>query len=358
VAVIAGSHACVLVLTGGHTMDQERSVLKSDWEPEAEPEKYKFPDMGQVQPHEVVDREQLLRDPDYSGSGREVAVQDIHVWYQSIRFVNRRTWQVLDPTPRIQMNFNLRGTTTYYSDKLRNVFVRFHEGQHNLMLIPQGEFQMQCAGGEQSELFSLSLRTDFFFSLLPVTHRLCQHFRMGIKYQLPAFMSTRNLPVTGRMEHILFEIIHCKYTGHHKSLFVEAKTIELLLLQMEQYEYLPLPDILSGITSGHEQQMQDVKRLLDENLYQQWSLKELARQVGSNEFNLKKYFKEIFGETVFGYLHQKRMETAKDELCRPGSSVSEVSQRMGYKHPTHFTAAFKKHFGILPSRLSKPNYSL
>jgi AraC-like DNA-binding protein len=45
------------------------------------------------------------------------------------------------------------------------------------------------------------------------------------------------------------------------------------------------------------------------------------------------------------------MKASKDELCQPGSSVNEVAQRMGYKHPTHFTAAFKKYYGILPTKL-------
>jgi AraC-like DNA-binding protein len=316
---------------------------------------YLFPDISQVKPHEVADREVVMEEPDYSGVGRETIVEGIHLWYQSLKFVQPQAWQVTNPAPRIQMNFNLQGNTTYYSDKLEKVFVRFSTGQHNIMLIPEGGIRIQCAADEHSEIFSLSLSTDFFFSLLPSSHLLSRHFEMGVQYGLPAFMSLRNLPVSGQMGHILFEMIQCNYTGHQKGLFVKAKTIELLLLQMDQYEHLPLPSILSSLSSEHEEQMHQVKALLDANLDQQWSLKELARLVGSNEFSLKKYFKEVFGETVFGYLLQKRMETAKDELCKPGSSISEIAQRIGYKHPTHFTAAFKKYYGILPSRLSKAN---
>ena len=325
---------------------------------DADIDRHLFPDFCNVKSHEILESELTLDGPGFSGIGRELALEGVHVWYQSLKVARQRAWHITDQAPRIQMNFNLQGSTTYYSTKLGKVFVRFSPGQHNLMLIPEGDIQVQCAPDEHSEIFSLSLCADFFFSLLPSSQRLSKHFEKGIRYQLPAFMSMRNLPVTGPMEHILFEIIQCPYAGFQKSLFVRAKAIELLLLQMEQYEHLPLPSFLSSLSSEHAEQMHLVKKLLDENLDQQWSLKDLARQVGSNEFNLKKYFKEVFGETVFGYLHQKRMETAKDELCRPGSSVNDVAQRMGYKHPTHFTAAFKKYYGILPSKLSKPNYSL
>ncbi|SDG21788.1 AraC-type DNA-binding protein [Dyadobacter soli] len=327
-------------------------------EPNGDIDHHQFPDLSEVKGHEISDRELTMEGSDFFGLGREMAVEGIHVWYQSLAVARERTWHITDHAPRIQMNFNLQGNTTYYSNKLGKVFVRFSPGQHNLMLIPEGDIQVQCAPDEHSEIFSLNLAADFFFSLLPPSHLLSVHFEKGIRYKLPAFMSMRNLPVTGPMEHIIFEIIQCPYAGFHKSLFVRAKAIELLLLQMEQNEHLPLPSFLSTLSSEHAEQMHLVKKLLDENLDQQWSLKDLARQVGSNEFNLKKYFKEVFGETVFGYLHQKRMETAKDALCQPGSSVHDVAQRMGYKHPTHFTAAFKKHYGILPSKLSKPNYSL
>ncbi|ACT92912.1 helix-turn-helix transcriptional regulator [Dyadobacter fermentans] len=319
---------------------------------------YRFPDICQMKAHEVSDRALTMDEQDFAGIGREIAVEGIHLWYQSLKFAHQRTWQIRNDAPRVQMNFNLQGSTSFYSNKLEKVFVRFSTGQHNLILIPEGDIQMHWSADEHSEIFSLSLCTDFFQSLLPPSQRLSQHFQMGIEQRLPAFMSMRNLPVTAQMGRILFEILHCEYTGHHKSLFVKAKTVELLLLQMEQHEHLPLPSILSSLNSAHAEQMQLVKNILDENLGQQWSLKELARRVGTNEFNLKKYFKEVFGETVFGYLHQKRMETAKDELCQPGSSVNDIAQRMGYKHPTHFTAAFKKYHGILPSRLSKSNYSL
>lgn len=314
---------------------------------------YQFPDIRQWEKHEVSEKEVLIQEPNFSGIAHELTAEGIYLWYQSLEFVHNRTWQVKNSFPRVQMNFNLQGNTTFYSNKLEKIFVRYSTGQHNLMLIPEGDIQIQWSADEHSEVFSLSLSTEFFFSLLPSSQRLCQHFRMGIQYKLPAFMSLRNLPVTGQMSHILFEIIHCRYTGPHKSLFVKAKTVELLLLQMEQYEHLPVPSILSSLNSEHAGQMRLVKKLLDENLDQQWSLKDLAHRVGTNEFNLKKYFKEVFGETVFGYLHQKRMETAKNELCQPGSLVNDVAQRMGYKHPTHFTAAFKKYYGILPSKLSK-----
>jgi len=53
----------------------------------------------------------------------------------------------------------------------------------------------------------------------------------------------------------------------------------------------------------------------------------------------------------FGYLHEFRMEKSKEELGVDGTKISDVAQRMGYKHATHFTAAFKKYYGYLPNKM-------
>ncbi|WP_256441273.1 helix-turn-helix transcriptional regulator [Chitinophaga sp. HK235] len=70
-----------------------------------------------------------------------------------------------------------------------------------------------------------------------------------------------------------------------------------------------------------------------------------------NDFKLKKGFKEMFGNTVFGYMNQVRMEKAKLLLLEGKNSIADISFTVGYKNPQHFTAAFKKHFGYLPSEL-------
>ncbi|WP_234859251.1 helix-turn-helix domain-containing protein [Aquimarina aquimarini] len=38
-------------------------------------------------------------------------------------------------------------------------------------------------------------------------------------------------------------------------------------------------------------------------------------------------------------------------------TIAEISYAVGYKNPQHFTAAFKRKFGYLPSNLKK-EYSL
>ncbi|MCX2474019.1 AraC family transcriptional regulator [Pedobacter sp. MC2016-05] len=104
--------------------------------------------------------------------------------------------------------------------------------------------------------------------------------------------------------------------------------------------------------------MHEVREILIQQSGDQLSLRALAHLVGTNEFNLKRDFKALFGKTVFAYLNQHKMEKAKNMLIEEDTTVSEISKRMGYKHATHFTSAFKKYFGYLPNKIKTGKLSL
>ncbi len=58
---------------------------------------------------------------------------------------------------------------------------------------------------------------------------------------------------------------------------------------------------------------------------------------------------------VFGHLADLRMEKARQMLGTSRYTVSEVAHEVGYKNAHHFTAAFKKKFGHLPSKMNAPS---
>lgn len=80
------------------------------------------------------------------------------------------------------------------------------------------------------------------------------------------------------------------------------------------------------------------------------SLTELAQQVGLNDYKLKSGFRQVFGTTVFGYLHQQRMQSARNLLISTDLNITEIANQVGYTSLSAFSTAFKKFFGISPSR--------
>ena len=323
----------------------------TDLDGEKENHFWQFPDFTGHAREEVTENDLVYDDERTKGVGKELITEGLFVWYGHFKVLSDKPLIVRSSGSHIQMNFSLQSSTTYFSESATKPFVRFRTQQHNLFLLPERNLVVQWKPSEQVEVFTINMSTEFFFSNLPATHPLCKHFQMGISAVLPAFMSMRNLPLTSKMISSLFEILNCSYSGYHKSLFIKAKVIELMALQFEQYEQLPLPDITSSLKEADKEKMHLARKILSENLDKTWSLKDLAHQIGTNEYNLKKYFKEVFGKPVFGYLHDLRMENSMLMLQQPGSKIGEISQKTGYKNPTHFTAAFKKYFGILPNKI-------
>ena len=83
------------------------------------------------------------------------------------------------------------------------------------------------------------------------------------------------------------------------------------------------------------------------------SIKVLAGIAGMGTTKFKATFKQVFGKAPIQYHQKIKFDYAKDELKRKGKSVSELSYELGYSHPSKFTSAFKKIFGIVPSTFSQ-----
>lgn len=82
------------------------------------------------------------------------------------------------------------------------------------------------------------------------------------------------------------------------------------------------------------------------------SLSELASIVGINEYKLKNGFKEIFNNSPYAYLAEVRLEMARTALINKQKNITQIAFELGYASPQHFSAAFKKRFGVPPLRFN------
>lgn len=96
------------------------------------------------------------------------------------------------------------------------------------------------------------------------------------------------------------------------------------------------------------EKMEQAKTILESNLQNPPSIAELAHLLGINETYLKTHFKAEFASTVYGFVKSRRIQRAKELLREGKMNISEIAWEVGYKHPTHFTAAFKKETGVSP----------
>lgn len=80
---------------------------------------------------------------------------------------------------------------------------------------------------------------------------------------------------------------------------------------------------------------------------------ELARQAGLNECTLKREFRQVFGKTVFSYLHDYRLEQARQLLEMEDMTTAQVSQMVGFANRGYFAAVFRERFGLNPKDYRK-----
>jgi AraC-like DNA-binding protein len=79
-------------------------------------------------------------------------------------------------------------------------------------------------------------------------------------------------------------------------------------------------------------------------------VEELAEQVGLSLKRLKMGFKQIYGDTVYGFLFDYKMDYARQLLDSGSYNVNEVGLKIGYSTGSHFIAAFKKKFATTPKK--------
>jgi AraC-like DNA-binding protein len=97
--------------------------------------------------------------------------------------------------------------------------------------------------------------------------------------------------------------------------------------------------------------IQEARRILDQNIDQPHTIRELARKVAMNECYLKKGFKTLVGKTIHEYQQHVRIEKAKELLQHQGRSVTDVANTLGYSSISHFSTAFKRVTGMKPCEL-------
>lgn len=100
----------------------------------------------------------------------------------------------------------------------------------------------------------------------------------------------------------------------------------------------------------------NVARILRNRIQEPPGLVELARLLGTNEFKLKKVFKEVTGYTVFEYLRKIRMEKAAQLLIRRDRTIMHIAQSVGYQNQSSFTKAFRLYYGMNPSDYQPKQY--
>jgi AraC-like DNA-binding protein len=132
-----------------------------------------------------------------------------------------------------------------------------------------------------------------------------------------------------------------------RPLLLEAKALELIAAYVEQ---LQAPHPHGPALEAHGKLALLAKKYIDNYKgKKQFTIISLAQSLDTNETTLKQAFKSCYGKTLFRYFQEKNMQAALEAL-QSGQSVGDTAAQCGYSYISHFSVAFKKEFGVSPSR--------
>ncbi|WP_292871013.1 AraC family transcriptional regulator, partial [Nostoc sp. LPT] len=159
---------------------------------------------------------------------------------------------------------------------------------------------------------------------------------------------------TPTMQLLLRQILQCPFQETLRQMYLEAKVLELLVLQIAQWgENNQVLQRSLFFRPDEIERLHHAKAILNQTLPHPPSLLDLANQVGLNDFKLKRGFREVFGTTVLGYVLSLRLEQAKQLLINTNLTIAEIAYQVGYESSSHFGYLFKRQLGMTPRNYRK-----
>ena len=149
---------------------------------------------------------------------------------------------------------------------------------------------------------------------------------------------------------VLQQIINSNINSSIRDLYIKGKVYELLSLHFQKEENADGEYCPFLVDEQNVLKIRKAKEIIISRMAEPPSLQELSTEIGLSLKKLKEGFKQIYGDTVYSFLFDYKMEHARRLLESNQFNVNEVGVKVGYSTSSHFIAAFKKKFGTTPKK--------
>lgn len=156
--------------------------------------------------------------------------------------------------------------------------------------------------------------------------------------------------VTPAIAIILSQIINYNLHPSIKALYIKAKIYELIALYFNKSEDADLEQCPFLVDEDNIKRIRQAKEIMIKRMAEPPTLAQLSEEIGLPLKKLKEGFKQVYGEPVFSFLFDYKMDFARKMLQSGEYNVSEVGHRIGYSTSSHFIASFKKKYGTTPKK--------
>lgn len=156
--------------------------------------------------------------------------------------------------------------------------------------------------------------------------------------------------ISPSMAIVLNQLINYNLNSSIKNLYFKGKAYELLSLYFNRSEDANIEQCPFLVDETNVIKIRKAKDIIISRMVEPPTLQELADEIQLSLKKLKEGFKEIYGDSVFSFLFDYKMEFARKLLETGSHNVNEVGLKVGYSTSSHFISAFKKKYGTTPKK--------
>ena len=152
---------------------------------------------------------------------------------------------------------------------------------------------------------------------------------------------------TEEIEHIFNEMYYVD--EKIQKMYFKLKVLELFLF----LKITPLNNTIENRPKFSKKQVETIKAIKKElikNIHNPITLEYLSKKYNISITSLKTSFKAIYGKPVYAWRKEYRLQIAKELLNKEDYKISEIANKVGYKNPSKFSAAFKEYYKLTPSQ--------
>ncbi len=149
---------------------------------------------------------------------------------------------------------------------------------------------------------------------------------------------------------VLSQIMNYHLHPSIKDLYLKAKVYELMALYFNKNEDFDREQCPFLVDEDNVKRIRRAKEIVISRMAEPPGLQELSDEIGLSLKKLKEGFKQIYGDTVYSFLFDYKMEYARKMLETGQYNVNEVGLKVGYSTSSHFIASFKKKYGTTPKK--------
>ncbi len=245
----------------------------------------------------------------------------------------------------IQFHFCIKGSSTFI---FNNGNYRLPVADENSLLLynPQRNLPIHLEIQPNTWLLSVIISIKKFHSLFSQESDYISFLNQDNKDK----KYYKDGKISPSMAIVLNQLINYNLNQSIKNLYFKAKAYELLSLYFNRSEDANIEQCPFLVNETNVVKIRKAKDIIISRMAEPPTLQELADEIGLNLKKLKEGFKQIYGDSVFSFLFDYKMEFARKLLETGDHNVNEVGLKIGYSTSSHFIAAFKKKYGTTPKK--------